>query len=154
MIRMISTEERMSVTYEQRYLVLFVSNDRTNLSVCSNVNATIVISRSAVHLSGVPALCFDWLMRQFRRKTFVTPGCRICTFLVGQIQSFVVPSKHASQPSPTRGFNLLPIITGLVVSRFNCQDLAGMHYIFRSSDRISWAVSAKRLTSPLNLYRR
>jgi len=43
MIRMISSEERMSVTYEQLYLLLFVSNDRTNLSVRSNVKATIVI---------------------------------------------------------------------------------------------------------------
>jgi len=56
---MISTEERMSATYEQRYLALFVSTDRTNLSVCSNVKATIVISRSAVYLSGVQALCFS-----------------------------------------------------------------------------------------------
>jgi hypothetical protein len=58
---MISTEERMSVTYEQRYLALFVLTDGTNLSVCSNVKTTIVISRSAVHLNGVQALYFDWL---------------------------------------------------------------------------------------------
>ena len=50
---------------------------------------------------------------------FMTPGLLHDKHVFGvSIQSFVFPSTHAAQPSLPPAFNLLPVVSDLVVSRF------------------------------------